>query len=103
MDGMASPGQEAVDLRIPTRPMEDTARLGKEIYQRHIRPQVEPDYVGEVVSIDVDTGSWAIGHEVWEAVDRLRELSPDAVNVWSERVGYKALFRMGGRHLQRTE
>lgn len=99
---MASPGQEAVDLRLPTRPMEDTARLGKEIYQRDIRQQVEADHVGEVVSIDVDTGIWAIGHDVLEAVDRLRERSPDAVNVWGERVGYKTLFNMGGRHLQRT-
>ena len=42
------------------RPRDETARLGKEIYQRNIRWQVEADHHGEYVAIDVDTGDWAI-------------------------------------------
>ena len=99
---MASPKQEGVDRRHPTRTKEEVARLGKEIYQRHIRRQVEADNVGEVVSIDVETGSWAIGHDVLEAADCLREQRPDAVNVWSERVGYRTMASMGGGPLRRT-
>ena len=34
--------------------------MGKEIYERDIRPQVEADHDGEVVAIDVESGSWAI-------------------------------------------
>jgi len=100
---MPSEAQEAVDRRLRTRPIEDVARLGREIYQRDIRWQVEADHVGEVVSIDVETGSWAMGDELLEAADRLRDKCPDAVNVWSERVGYKTMGSIGGGPLQRTE
>ena len=44
-------------MTTPTRrPREDAVRLGKEIYERDIRPQVEADHFGEVVAIDVETG-----------------------------------------------
>ena len=39
----------------------ETARLGDEIYERDIRKQVEADHHGEVVAIDVESGSWAGG------------------------------------------
>ena len=87
----------------PTRPKEEIARLGKEIYERDIRRQVEADYHGEVVAIDVDTGSWAIGNNVIAATDRLREKRPDTINILSERVGYQALRHFGGRPLRRAE
>ena len=100
---MASPEQEAVDRWLPTMSKEETARLGREIYQRDIRQQVELGHVGAVVCIDVETGGWAMGDGLLEAVDRLREECPEAVNVWGERVGYKTLASMGGGPLQRTE
>ncbi len=92
-----------MDATAPRRSPEETARLGKDIYQADIRPQVEADHVGEVVAIDVDSGSWALGEDVLEAVDRLRAQRPEAVNVWSERVGYRALASLGGGSLRRTE
>ena len=100
---MLSPKQEAVGRGLPTLSKEETARLGKQMYQRGIRRQVEANHVGEVVAIDMDTGMWAIGHDVLEAADRLGEQSPEAVNVWSERVGYRAMASLGGRSLQRAE
>ena len=88
----------------PTRrPREETARLGKEIYERDIRPQVEDAHHGEVVAIDVDSGSWALGEEVLEAVDHLRAQRPQAINVLLERVGYRALDNFGGRFLRSAE
>ena len=87
----------------PTRPKEEIARLGKEIYERDIQRQVEADHRGEVVAIDVDTGNWAIGDNVIAATDRLREKNPDTINILSERVGYQALRHFGGRPLQRAE
>ncbi len=44
----------------PRRPAEETARLGKEIYERDIRRQVEASHFGEYVAIDGETGNWAI-------------------------------------------
>ena len=87
----------------PTRPSEETARLGTEIYERDIRQQVEADHHGEVVAIDVDSGSWALGEEVLEAVDHLRAQRPQAINVLLERVGYRALDNFGGRFLRSAE
>lgn len=85
------------------RPKEDTARLGKEIYDRDILPLVEADHHGEVIAVDVDTGNWAIGDNVIVATDRLREKCPGAVNVLSERVGYPTLYHFGGRPLRKAQ
>ena len=84
------------------RPTEDTARLGKEIYERDIRRQVEADHHGDVVAIDVDSGSWAVAEGEVAAVDRLRAMRPGAVNVLCERVGYRALRSFGSGSLRRT-
>ena len=98
-----TPTQETVDRRLPTRPREEIARLGKEIYERDIRSQVEGAHVGEVVAIDVESGGWAIDYEVLEAVDRLRTKLPEAINVFCERVGYRALDSFGGGSIRRAE
>ena len=73
------------------RPADETARLGDELYERDIRPQVERSRHGEIVAIDVDSGSWAVADSVLEAGALLREQRPEAVNVWSVRVGHRAV------------
>ena len=95
----ALPTRSSTRPTAPTRPKEEIVRLGKEIYERNIRPIVEDDHHGEVVSIDVDSGSWAMGEDVLEAVDRLRDEHNNVINVWSERVGYRALVSFGTRTL----
>ena len=87
----------------PRRPGAETTRLGKEIYERAVRAQVEADHVGEVVAIDVDSGSWAMGDSVIAATDRLRAQRPDANDIWLERVGFRALYSFGGGSLRRAE
>ena len=84
------------------RPTEDTARLGKEIYERDIRRQVEAEHHGDVVAIDVYSGEWAVANGEIAAVDRLRTMRPGAVNVLCERVGYRALRSLGAGSLRRT-
>ncbi len=84
----------------PRHPREETARLGKEMYERDIRRQVEANHHGEVVAIDVDSGSWVVAEGEIAAVDRLREMRPSAVNVLCERVGYRALRSFGARSLR---
>ncbi len=98
-----TPTQETWGRRLPTRPRDEIARLGDELYERDIRPQVEADHHGEVVAIDVDSGNWAIGNNVIAATDRLRAQGPDAIDVWLLRVGYRALHHFGGRPLRRAE
>ena len=86
----------------PRRPREDTARLGKEIYERNIRAQVEADHHGEIVAIDVDSGNWVVADGEIAAVNRLRVMHPTAINVLCERVGYRALRSFGAGSLRRT-
>lgn len=93
------PAQGEGIVASPRRPREETAHLGKELYERDIRSQVEADHHGEVVAIDVDSGSWAVANGEIAAVDRLRETKPGAVNVLCERVGFRALRSFGARSL----
>ena len=88
----------------PTRrTREEAIRLGKEIYERDIRRKVEYAHHGEVISIDVASGDWAIGDSVIAATDRLWALRPDAVDIYSLRIGYGVLRHFGGRPLRRAE
>ena len=84
------------------RPRKEAVRLGKEIYQRDILPQVETEHFGEYVAIDVETGDWAVTDTTRLAVERLRERHPDAVDVLCERVGYRALRSFGAGSLRRA-
>ena len=84
------------------RPMEETARLGNELYERDIRTQVEADHHGKVIAIDVDSGDYAIADTARSAAKRLRERRPDA-DVWLMRVGYPTLRSFGGSSLRRVE
>jgi len=85
------------------RPREEAARLGREIYERDILPQVEAGHHGEYVAIDVETGDWAIADSESGVVDGLRAQHPDAVDVLVERVGYRALRSFGAGSLRRRE
>ena len=85
---------------VTHRPSEETARLGDEIYERDIRHEVEAEHHGEVVAIDVESGTWALGDTVIAARDRLRRERPDAIDVWLLRVGHRALHHFGGRPLR---
>ena len=87
----------------PRRPGEETTRLAEKIYERDIRRQVEDAHHGEILSIDVDTGIWAIGDSVLDATDRLRTLCPQANDIFSLRIGYDALRHFGGRPRRRAE
>ncbi|MDE0078911.1 MAG: hypothetical protein OXO50_15430 [Caldilineaceae bacterium] len=89
------------ETTMPTRrPREETARLGDEIYERDIRPQVEADHHGEYVAIDVDSGSWAVSDDLRTAAKRLRTQRPGEIDVWLLRVGYRALRHFGGRPIR---
>lgn len=92
--------------RVPARQRrsrDETARLGDAIYEECIRARVEAAHVGEVVTIDVDSGDWAISKDPLNAADLLRAKHPEAIDVWAVRVGYRALHHFGGRPLRRLD
>ena len=85
------------------RSKEETARLGKEIYERDIKHLVKDDHDGEFVSIELDSRTWTIGDDLMTAADRLWEKCPDAVDVWTLRVGYIAVDSIGGGPAPRSK
>ena len=63
--------------------------LGKEIYQRNIRPKLGPEHRGKFVVIDVKTGDYVINDNEMAADSELRKIRPDAFT-WTERVGLRS-------------
>ena len=94
-----APTQPVRRTSPPSPPAEETARLGDEIYERDIRHQVEVDHHGEVVAIDVNSGDYAIAENVVTAWERLVSRHPDG-GFWFVRVGYPAVYHLGGRPLR---
>ena len=88
-------------VNAPTRPTAEIARLGKEIYERDIRWQVEAAHHGQMVAIDVASGDYAVAGAALAAADALRERRP-APDVWVVRVGYPTLRTFGGTASRRT-
>ena len=83
----------------PSHSKEEVARLGDEIYERDIRRQVEATHHGNIVAIDVDSGDYAIAENVVAAWERLVSRHPDG-GFWFVRVGYPAVYHLGGRPLR---
>ncbi len=94
--------QRGEPIAFSRRSREQAALLGKQIYERDIRHLVETDHQGEVVAIDIRSGSYALGKNAIAASDDLRDQHPDA-QVWLMRVGHRALYHFGGSSVRRAE
>jgi hypothetical protein len=75
---------------------EEHARLGTQIYEQRIRPQVEAEHKGQIVAIDVESGEFELGADGMSAAKRLQERRPGA-QIWCVRIGYPAVHRFGLR------
>jgi hypothetical protein len=72
------------------------AQLGQELYERHIRAQVEvAENIGKIVSIDIETGEYEVGDELVETSLRSQAKHPHAL-LWAERIGFDAVYAVGG-------
>jgi hypothetical protein len=83
-------------VRKPRYSKEEFARRGEEIYQRDIRPHVEPQDTGKIVAIDIETGAYEVAADTVSASERLFQRLPDA-QIWFVRVGHRAVHRIGLR------
>lgn len=83
-----------------TRPADEVARLGDEIYERDIRAQVEAEHHGEIVAIDVESGCWGLGKTATEAREQLDRQRAGVTDVWGVRIGHRALHHFGGRPIR---
>ena len=75
---------------------------GRAIYEKSIRKQVETeDNLGRLVSIDINTGNFAVGGDSdFEAYRTLIAKTPDAT-IYTIRIGYNAVYSLCGV-LERT-
>ena len=77
------------------------SRIGHEIYETQLRSKVETEEnIGKLISIDINTGDYEIADRLITAIERLQARRPDA-EIWSERIGYDAVYAVGGT-LRRT-
>ncbi len=82
-------------MNHPQYPREEILRRGRELYEREIRPQVEPEHEGEFLAVNIETGTWMLGENGLTASKRLLAREPEAV-VCLLRVGYATAYRIGG-------
>lgn len=74
----------------------ETVRLGKERYERDIRAIVEADPAnrGKMLAVDVQTGAYAVGDDIWVAVEKLKASVADP-EPFAVRIGSPYAFRIG--------
>jgi hypothetical protein len=75
------------------RTPEEVARLGMEIFERDVRPRLQPKDDDKFIAIDIGTGDHEINEDDYAAVTRLRARRPSA-EVWLGRIGQPAAYRM---------
>lgn len=82
---------------------EEIIRRGKELYEKDIRPQVETvENIGKLISINVETGEYEIGDDLLVTSRRLQVKQADAA-IWAERIGYDAVYAIGGTLVRTVE
>lgn len=75
---------------------EEIVRRGEELYDKSIRAQVETEEnIGKIVSINIETGDYAVDEDPVVAGLRLQAKNPDAA-LYGKRIGYNAAFALGG-------
>ncbi len=89
-------------VKQPKYSPQEAGRLGDEIYERDIRPQVEPAHNGEIIALDLETGAWEMDPDENTASERLDARLPDA-QILVLRVGPdRGVRRFGARGVWRT-
>jgi hypothetical protein len=78
----------------PRRSPDELARLGGELYDRRVRPSLQPADDGKFVAIDVGTGDYELDEDDHTAVSRLLARSPGA-ELWLTRAAEATAYRVG--------
>jgi hypothetical protein len=72
---------------------EEVGRRGKEIYEKEIRSQVESQYHGRFLAVDILTGEYEIADSNLTAASRMLAKNPNAV-LFGLRIGYPAAIHL---------
>ena len=75
---------------------DEIASRGEALYEQRIRQQVElEENIGKLLAIDIETGAYAIGDDPVAISRKLLKLHPGAAT-WTRRIGYDAVYAVGG-------
>ncbi len=76
---------------------EEFARRGNEIFERAIRPELDPKVRPRAfVAIDIETGDYEVNERELEAIHRLTDRRPEAKGrVLLRRIGSSHAYHMG--------
>jgi hypothetical protein len=90
-------------MRQHRYPAAETMRRASEIYERDLRARVEhDDNIGKFIAIDVDTGNYDIGPDLWSTGAEMIEKDPE-VAVGVLKIGYNATISFGGGLQRRSD
>ncbi len=80
----------------PRYDREEIARRGETIYEQSLRSQVETEEnVGKIISINIETGDYEVDDDLLLTGRRLHARHPGAA-LWTKRIGYNAVYAVGG-------
>ncbi len=80
----------------------DIYERGKKLYDEVLRSVVEtPENIGKIISIDPETGDYAIADDLIAAGKAVRERHPGAL-MYAARIGFDAVYAFGGAKVSRT-
>lgn len=72
----------------------EIARRGRDIYEREIRAQVEPDHAGRFLVVDLTSHDYEIADDELTASDHALAKNPGAA-LYGCRIGAPVAYRLG--------
>jgi hypothetical protein len=82
---------------------EEIQQRGESIYEQSIRVKVETEEnIGKIVSIDIETEDYEVDDDPLVTGRRLQAKHRDAA-IYGKRIGYKAVFAIGGTLVRTTQ
>ena len=88
-------------MQTITRTPQEVVQRGSELYEQHIKTQVEDGNRGKFLVINTETGEYEMDADDVLAAKRAKSRFPDAP-LFSIRVGYAAAYRIGSRKVTAT-
>jgi len=83
-----------MQTRTPRHSKAEFKRRGEDIYERLVKPILQPEDKGKLVAIDIESGEFELARRGYDAAQQLFARIPDA-QIWLARVGHPAAVRLG--------
>ncbi len=76
-----------------TERLADEARSGQKAFDRHVKAKLRPKDDGKFVAVDIQTGSYEIDADDYQATGRFTSRMPGA-RIWLLRAGQPTTYRI---------